>query len=435
METTTAPWWMKGNFAPITDELTIDRLPVEGTIPSALQGSYIRNGFNPPGNVPLHWFFGAGMLHGLQFDDGVVSYRNRYVRTPFLERDLDMFGAVADLRYSPANTNIVGHAGRLMALEETHFPWLVDAELDTIGSFDFDGGLTTAMTAHPKICPTTGELLFFGYQFLSEPFLTYYRVDAAGRLVQKEVIDIPQPVMMHDFTITENYAIFLDLSIMYDAATMRFGFDRSAPARVGVLPRNGSASEIRWFEVAPCAVFHVMNSYEDGERIIIQTSRSEGMMEHGLGDISEQGSLHQWTIDLAAGTISETPLDDRPGDFPRIDDRLLGSRARYGYLAQLLVGPSPDFGPEVYRYDLERGAVEVHDLGGVGTHAFEPVFVPAGSDSGEDEGFVLVLSHDDATTTTRLNVIDTTDFSGPPVARVTLPRRIPFGAHGNWFPA
>ena len=197
-------WWMQNNYAPIEHEVTVEKLKVVGEIPAALNGSYLRNGFNPPGAVPFHWFFGAGMVHGFEIADGTINYRNRYVRTPYLEHDMDLITAMSDLRSSPANTNIIRHAGKLLALEEAHVAWEINADLSTVGSFDYDGKLATPMTAHPKLCPVTGELLFFGYQFLTAPYLTYHRVSAEGRLVQTEVIDIPRPVMMHDFTITEH---------------------------------------------------------------------------------------------------------------------------------------------------------------------------------------------------------------------------------------
>lgn len=430
-ETSETPWWVRGNYAPIDDERTVDDLPVVGTLPEGLSGSYVRNGFNPPGAVPLHWFFGAGMVHGFDLRDGRVSYRNRYVRTPYFEEDMDVFTAVGDLRASPANTHVIRHAGRILALEEAHLPWELTTGLDTVGPVDFDGKLTTPMTAHPKLCPETGELLFFGYQFMAEPWLTYHRLDPSGRLVQSEVIEIPKPVMMHDFTITRNHAIFLDLPIVFSETG--FNFDRDHGARLGVMPRAGRGSDITWYEIEPCSVFHVLNSYEEGEHIVIQVCRAPSLMDGGMNDISEQGTLWQWTIDTAAGVVKEEQLDDRPGDFPRVDDRRVGLPARYGYVASLTEGDSPGFGPEVYKYDLEAGRTDVHVLGGAGVHTFEPVFVPAAADAAEDEGWVLVLSHDDASDTTTLNVLDAQAFADEPVATVALPRRVPFGAHGSWF--
>ena len=427
-------WWMQGNYGPIEHELTVADLPVRGRMPVELDGSYVRNGFNPPGAVPFHWFFGAGMVHGFELRDGAVSYRNRYVRTPYLERDLDLMSSMGDRRASPANTNIIRHAGRLLALEEAHLPWELNARLDTVGSVDFGGGLTTPMTAHPKLCPVTGELLFFGYQFLSEPYLTYYRLDANGNLVQSEAIDIPRPVMMHDFTITERFAIFYDLPIVFALEHGGFRFDRAAGARVGVMPRNGTNADVTWYEVEPCTVFHTLNSYERGDEIVIQICRSESIMENGMDDLGDQATLWQWSIDRMAGTVTETQLDDRMGDFPRVDDRRVGLPARYGYVTGLLPGSHPILAPHVIRYDLEAGTQIVHAFGDETAHVGEAVFAPAGPDAAEDEGWILVLSHEDTTETTTLNILDAQNFAAPPVAAIDLPQRIPFGAHGNWMP-
>mgnify|MGYP003314324315 CR=1 FL=1 len=162
----------------------------------------VRNGFNPVSGYSDHWFFGNGMLHGVYLENGKASYKNKYVRTPYYENDLNVMSSFGDLAASPANTHIVNHAGKLLALEETSLPWCVDKKLETVGLEDFHGKLNTAMTAHPRVCPETGEMLFFGYSMFSEPFLNYYRVSSQGALVQSEPIELPRPVMMHDWNLS-----------------------------------------------------------------------------------------------------------------------------------------------------------------------------------------------------------------------------------------
>ena len=77
-----------------------------------------------------------------------------------------------DMTASKANTHVIGHAGKILALEEGHFPYVLDGDLDTVGPTDFGGVLTGSFTAHPKICPVTGELLAFGYSpFAAVPAL------------------------------------------------------------------------------------------------------------------------------------------------------------------------------------------------------------------------------------------------------------------------
>ena len=197
------PFWLSGNFAPTTEEVTVDELAVTGAIPPELNGRYLRNGANPKAGPTPHWFLGDGMIHGVELGGGKANwYRNRWVRTPALVNPgADPMTAMEDLTYSLANTHIIGHAGRILALEEGHWPFELSRDLETIGPFNYDGKLSTGMTAHPKICPETGELLFFAYKMVP-PFLTYHRASADGELLQSEVIEVKGATMVHDFNIT-----------------------------------------------------------------------------------------------------------------------------------------------------------------------------------------------------------------------------------------
>ena len=263
------PFHLTGNYAPVMDELTCFDLPVRGAIPPELDGLYVRNGANPKSGSSPHWFFGDGMLHGVRLERGRASwYRNRWVRTKKLAAGSDDVmdpASMLDREASAANTHVVAHAGRIYALEEGHFPYLVTHELETIGCESFGGRLATAFSAHPKICPETGELHTFGYGFLP-PYLVYHVLDPQGRLVHSAEITVPRPTMMHDFMITRDHAIFMDLPVVIDLARVAQGevplhWDPTHPARVGILPRMGTDADVRWFEIEPCYVFHPLNAW------------------------------------------------------------------------------------------------------------------------------------------------------------------------------
>jgi carotenoid cleavage dioxygenase len=296
------------------------------------------------------------------------------------------------------------------------------------------------MTAHPKICPITGELLAFSYFNFAQPYLNYIRIGADGQLKQIEGVELPQMVMMHDFNITENYVIFMDLPLALDlellATGIPFRFKRESGARLGVMPRNGSGAEIRWFEIDPCYVFHQVNAWDNDGVITLYVSRQNSAFGADSGDYSEVSRLHRWQIDLNRGTVSEQPIDDRPADFGRVNDFLVGQESRYGYLMSLDGegnSEEPVYGPKLYQYDLQSGTCAEHNLG-KGTRGAEPVFVPAASGSGEDEGWVMSLVHSETAGKSRLIIVDAQNFSASPVATVELPFRVPYGAHGNWVP-
>jgi carotenoid cleavage dioxygenase len=133
--------------------------------------------------------------------------------------------------------------------------------------------------------------------------------------------------------------------------------------------------------------------------------------------------MWRWTIDLAAGTVDERQLDDRSVEFPRIDDRLASLPARYA----VAVGDRA-----LVRYDLDRGTAEEHRFAAGGAPG-EAVFVPAGAAGDEGSGWYLTYVYDPVRDGSDLVILDATDITAEPVARVRLPQRVPHGFHGNWI--
>jgi carotenoid cleavage dioxygenase-like enzyme len=434
---------LEGNYAPVMREVAAEELAVHGAIPRELSGLYLRNGPNPRAGASGHWFFGDGMIHGVALGEGVVRwYRNRWVRTrTFLENAavVSPKGEV-DLTAGPANTHVVEHAGRIFALVESSHPVELTRDLDTVGACDFDGKLTTAMTAHPKRCPRTGELHFFGYGFVP-PYLTYHVLDAAGRLVRSEEVAVAGPTMIHDFAITDRHVIFMDLPVCFDIeramrGTMPYRWSDDYAAKVGVMSRedgNGSVRGMRWFDVDPCYVFHPMNGYEDSAgNIVLDVARYDTLWRD-TADHFDSARLHRWTIETKSGRVAETPLDDRTIEFPRVDERLIGSENRYGYAVANPGGGVNHPTTTLLKYDLRSGRVDEHDFG-PGRVPGEGVFAPASGCAGEDEGWVMTYVYDASEDASDFVVLDAQRFSAPPVAVVRLPQRVPYGFHGSWVP-
>ncbi|MBM7786689.1 carotenoid oxygenase family protein [Tenggerimyces flavus] len=447
------PMYLDGAYAPVPDEIDAVDLPVTGALPAELSGRYFRNGPNPvPGDDPGHWFAGHGMVHGVRIADGRAEwYRNRWVRTSLLANADRHAGGARDLAVNPANTHIIEHSGRLLALCEGGLPYELSPELDTVGPVDFRGRLRTAMTAHPKEDPETGELFFFGYG-VQPPYVTYHRLSPAGELERSVEIDVPGPTMMHDFAITENYVVWLDLPIVFDFALvskgMPFQWDDAYGARLGLMRRDGTGP-VRWFDIEPCYVFHVGNAREDADgRVLLDGVRysrrawdsvwdATGGNTHVNGHeltmaAAESGSsvLYRWTLDPATGRTSEAQLDDRGVEFPTIADARVGRDGRYLYTVGEPEGH--DGRGSVVKYDLATGSVAEHDLG-TDKLAGEAVFVPAANATHEDDGWLLSVVSDKAGRGSELLVLDAADVAGEPVATITLPRRVPVGFHGSWI--
>lgn len=449
--------FLRGNFGPVSEEVTADRLPVLGEIPRELAGMFVRNGPNPqfPPLGNYHWFDGDGMLHGVRIVDGVASYRNRWVRTAGWQEERAagraLWGGLSDppnlnkvLSGKPpfknaANTALVWHDGRLLCLWEGGEPYHVRLpELETVGPYDFAGRLKHPFTAHPKLDPVTGEMLCFGYSALT-PFVQYSVVNAAGELVSTEGVRLPRPVMMHDFAVTERHTLFLDLPATFNLARVGRGepilkFEPDFGARIGVLPRHGAGSEIRWFDVATCFVFHTLNAWDDGDDVVLLACRMDTYPDLlGTGpppsDLAGEPRppltrLHRWRLNLATGAVGEEPLDEVFCEFPRVNDARLGRATRFGFAMDIEQGG-------LVKFDLERGTHERTPYG-PGRQGGEGVFVPRPGAMREDDGWLLNYVYDAAEGKSELVILEAGDFTGRPVARVKLPARVPYGFHGTW---
>jgi len=442
------------------------------------------------------------MLHGVRLLNGKASYVNRYVRTKRFQAEAELgraeFLKIGDLRglsgllriliqkikhklnllpytvwkdfeldRGTANTALVYHDRRLLALVESSFPYhvkiLLDGMLETQGAYSYGGKLNHPFTAHPKVDFNTGEMMFFGYKLESPPFLTYSVVNKKGDLIRSTPIELPEPVMIHDMAITTNYSIFMDLPLVFRPKNIvkggAFVFDPKKPARIGVIPRHaGSKSDVKWFNISPCYVFHTANAWEDGDEITLIACRMQTFhLDAGVtGDSKlheeKKPYLYQWKINLKNHSVSEKKLFDLCAEFPTIHPALYGKPTRYVYCALF---PSPADEQEksnvgvanaigVVKFDLAEGRVVKQLLWGPNSVAGECVFVPsnrageskekeeAESDSKfkEDDGYLLTFITDLSTNTSSFGVLNATTMSKQFVATVPLPQRVPSGFHG-----
>lgn len=478
--------YLEGPFAPLSREFTLADLEVAGAIPEYLDGRYLRNGPNPIGEIDpelYHWFVGDGMVHGIRIRGGrAVWYRNRWVRGPSAAMAL---GEPVPAWRSPisqlgANTSVIGHAGKTLALVEGGVAsYELTEELETVGVCDFDGTLAGGYTAHPKRDPVTGELHAVSYSMLRGNTVQYSVIGVDGRARRTVDIEVGGSPMMHDFSLTERYVVFYDLPVTFDArqaATMTvprglrlparlllsavigrvripdpiaarmpmgaatdrrfpYSWDRTYPARVGVMPREGTNDDVRWFEVEPCYVFHPMNAYDSdspaGDTVVLDVIRHPKMFDADhLGPNEGPPTLNRWTVDLADGKVRESRVDDRGQEFPRVDERLVGKRHRFGYAPS--VGEGASGSDTLFKHDLVGGGTASRHFGG-GKILGEFVFQPSAPDADEDDGVLMGYVYDRADDRSELALLDARTLED--VASIKLPHRVPLGFHGNWVPA
>ncbi|MEQ1931006.1 MAG: carotenoid oxygenase family protein [Parvularculaceae bacterium] len=455
--------YLQGLFAPVSEEVTALDLKVEGEIPKDFCGAYYRNGPNPrtaPAGMH-HWFDGDGMVHAVYFENGKAEYRNRYIRSRDFNADeagvlkrAGIFSDAADdgnatVYKDTANTDIVCHAGEMMAL------WYVSGRpvrmhprtLETLREETFGGRLPNNISAHSKVDVRTGELLFFDYA-LYEPWYSYGVVSKDNELVHFTKIDLPGPRLPHDMAMTENHVVLMDLPVVFTEAGLRnkvwhIHSDPKLPTRFGVLPRRGTGSDIRWFEFAPCYIYHVVNAWEQGDEIVMYCCK---YVENGrplnpqfgpyapmVGVLALRAVLTKWRMNLKSGATREEQVDDAISEFPVVNLGYAGREGRYSYHVAI-----PDLETQkfdgLYKYDLKTGAREMHVFphNSFGT---EPAFAPRLDAGSEDDGYLITFVTDGDTGASEALIIDAQNFSAPPLARVKIPQRVPLGFHGTWASA
>jgi carotenoid cleavage dioxygenase len=449
--------YLGGNFAPVRSEDDFE-LTVEGLLPPGLSGVLYRNGPNPqfePRDGHYHWFVGDGMIHAFTVGEGKVRYRNRWVRTPKWEAEHAaghaLFGSwgnpmttdpsvLGTVDSAVANTNIVRHAGRLMALVESSAPFeLAGHGLDPHGFVDFGG----KVTAHPKTDPETGEMVFFAYADDPMPLsnkVSWGVVDAAGKLVKRETFEAPYCAMIHDFMVTQNHVLIpvLPLSGSLPRAMSGgpiFAWEPELPSVVAVMRRDEGVAGLRWLKAPAGYVFHVMNAHEDGGAIVADVMRyaSAPLFPRADGSRGDNAAAYlvRWTFDLAAETVTETPLDDLAGEFPRFDERYAGLPYRHGWFAGQTHRPGDVRMDSIAHIDLET-LVRTTWVLPVGDAISEPVFTPASADAPEGVGWLTAVVYRGQEGVSDFVVLDAQNVAAGPVATARLPRRVPFGFHGNW---
>lgn len=478
--------FLQGNLGPVREEHTATELKVTGAIPSHLDGRYLRNGPNPASEIDPEtymWFMGDAMVHGVRVRDGkALWYRNRWVRTPEVSRALGekplKLNPRAGMLSVGANTHVIGHGGKTLALIEGGMAnFELTEELETVGTCDFDGTLPGGFSAHPLRDPATGELHAVTYFFGWGNRVRYSVIGADGRARKVVDIEVTGSPMMHSFALTEKYVVIFDFPVRFNnqqAATMTmprplrlpaqlvlsslvgkvrvpdpvsaalgtllpgnnlmpYRWDNKYPARIGLLPREGGADDVRWVDMAACYVFHPVNAYDDGGNVVLDVVRHEKVFHQNRRDpVEGTPTLDRWTIDVAAGTLREDRFDDRSQEFPRVDERLVGRKHRYGYAPAFDLNAANPAARSLLKHDFEKGSTQSRSFG-KGTEVGEFVFEPNTPDSAEDDGVLMGLVYDAATDRSDLTFLDAGTLET--VAQVHLPARVPHGFHGSWASA
>ena len=460
--------YLNGAWTPLHEEVdATDLAELEGTIPTDIDGIYVRNTENPVHQAlgRYHPFDGDGMVHVIDFKDGHANYRNRFVRTRGFEAEQEagqslwgglMDGAGVSLRpgfgahgglKDASSTDVVVHGGRIVSTfyQCGEAYWLDPETLEQGGVASW--GPLDGVSAHAKVDEATGELLFFNYS-KHAPYMHYGVVDRTGKLVHYVPVPLPGPRLPHDMAFTANYSILNDLPVFWDEELLKRNVHavrehRGLPSRFAVIPRFGNPEDIQWFEADPTYILHFLNAYEDGDEIVMDGYFQEKPMprpladapagfEHMMAYVDEHSflpKLHRWRFNLKTGETREYHMDDRVLEFGMFNQRYAGRPYRYAY--STFTKPGWFLFKGFVKHDLQTGqswSIELPE----GRYASEAPFVPRIGATDEDDGYLVSFIIDENTGTSECILVDCKDFEAGPVVRIALPHKLSSGTHSVW---
>jgi beta,beta-carotene 9',10'-dioxygenase len=468
----------------ITAQCDNFKVSTHGIIPSWLKGTFIRNCAilvtDKDGNVMGHYFDGPAMLFGFAIEDGAVRFSNRYLRSiayekivheetvnfhgfegyprhSLLQKAYNLLFSTSDNKpvIQNANVNVWKYAGEIVAMTETPLPVRVDPKtLKTLGAFEYDDDLPQKdiwESAHPHLCPVTGDTISFMVHFGYETYYIIYRI-AQGQKTRKEIarVLVDKAAYMHAFSITENYIILvenplvasaLDFVLRDSGFIQHYVWDPSLGNTFIIINRKtGQVEQKLKLEEFFFSLHHV-NAYEaEGEIVIdliaykdhslLDAVRSKVIT--GPRDPAVIPSLRRFHISLAEKHVSQSELVIDDVEFPRINDIFNGCPYRFVYVVDGRDEVAP--GDEVQHLTVSKVDLVTHN------RVFwyeedcmcdEPVFVGAPTNETEDDGVVLTIVSNTKKNTSFLLVLDAKSFTE--ISRSELPMFVPRGLHARFF--
>ena len=458
-------------FRSLTTEVTDHRPPVEGDIPSWLSGTLIRNGpglFDVGGERLGHWFDGLAMLRRYAFEDGALSYSNRYLRTDAYADAMDgsvsgQFGTdrtgvgkiASWLRAlgppeitDNANVHVARLDGEHVALTEAPRRIAFDpATLETRGAFGFDDDLGEHVTAaHLVRDPETDAWFGFVTEFGRTPEYHVYRLDPDRRARERVAsIAADGPGYIHDCSITTDHVVLVETPLVMPIRRALSPFSEGILDVLDWQPERGTRVLVVDRETGdlvadpalpPVFAFHHVNAYATGDEVVVDLVEFpdpgivDAMRLDALdGDPSDvdvpDGRPVRYRVDLRSNEVDRSTLHQVGVELPRVAPDVVGREYRYAY-AQATDREGTN---GLVKLDVETG--RTREWWEDGVFVEEPIPVRRPGATAEDDGVVVAPALDSRAEETRLLVFDAGTLAL--LADASLPHAEPFGFHGRFF--
>lgn len=447
-------------FTDLRREHGFEPLEVEGRIPAALAGTLYRNGPARFGNADGrygHWFDGDGAISAIRLDGGRAFGAVRHVASWHLDgertsgrtstlgfatrsggRLSQLWSVLTGRARNPANTSVMWWDDRLLALYEVGRPTEIDPRtLETIGVTDLDGALSSPLSAHPSTAPD-GTVYNFGVQVGRVTTLSLYRMGARVERVRRIPLD-GHPPFVHDFAVTQRYAVFFVAPLEMDTTAVLFGAKTPLDA-ISWRPERGTevivvpldATEpVRRFTTEAFYQWHFANAYEEGGALVVDFVRYDdfatndylsALFEVRVPSVAADGVLVRRRIDPMTGATTEEVLFDGSCEFPQIPLGDCGRAYEHVYLAAHSAARTRSGFDAIVRVDVNRGEAVHYDVGPA-DFVSEPIYA---------DGYLLAHVYDHVAGRTNLTILDAARPDDAPVARCWFDQPLPPTFHGIW---
>jgi all-trans-8'-apo-beta-carotenal 15,15'-oxygenase len=271
----------------------------------------------------------------------------------------------------------------------------------------------------------------------------------------KSSVDLPGLAILNDMAVTENYAVFVQPAV---STAMQFMFIKdpgptvsveNAPAMLHLVPRVGSNKEPMSltipFDGAIDANLQFCNAYEDGNKIIIDAMRSDGLKKPSTSAATKEWpfvtsradyeakaankSLWRYEVDLGSRSVSKTKLSDVQCYFGTV--RPNQSTQKHDEIFMAIGGLGEETAPPqgIAKFDCNSGTMdswlpEPHQFCG------EPMFAPKADSASEDDGYLLTVLFDGKAEKSEVLIFESSAISEGPVCRIPIGIGVPHGLHG-----
>jgi all-trans-8'-apo-beta-carotenal 15,15'-oxygenase len=434
-------------------------LELDGKLPAELRGTLYRNGpglFGQHGVRYTHPFEGDGACTAIRIENGRAFGASKIADTKGLREERAagriLYGLAAPWRRrvanmfrnrqkNTANTNVMMWQGRLYALMEAAIPTELDPiDLATRGETNFDGTIVSMFSAHPHRVASRRAIYNFGLEYGRKTRIHMYELPDVGAARHLGAVELSGAPMLHDFIATDTHLVFFVSPVRVDVPRMMlqlggfqdmFKWKPELGTEVIAVPIDRPTEPVR-FTTDAFYQWHFTNAFTRNNELVIDYVRYPsfdtfyeiGDFARGIGMRSQKHSAHRAVIDLDRKTLSSEPVLQRACEFPTVAPGAEGREHAVSYLVLDILGG-------IGKLDARTGELTEHVLPAT-QRVTEPLFVPRANATGEDDGWLLALSHDGPTNRAFLAVYDAARIPDGPIARAWFDHQVPITFHGTF---